>query len=89
MEKIYQVYENLLLDINEVECSRVTDNSYWTLNNMRYALDTNYCKSFKSKDDAVRYLKGKINSKINSVKSTLNYYEEKLEEFKSLYEQPQ
>lgn len=85
MTKIYQVYTNLSLEITEIECSRITDNSYWTMNNRRNSLDTNYAKSFLNKEDAVNYLKGKLNSKIYSIKSTLEYYENQFKKFQSLY----
>jgi hypothetical protein len=86
MTKIYQVYTNLSLKIIEVECSRITDNSYWTMNNRRNSLDTNYVKSFLNKEDAVNYLKGKLNAKIYSCKSILEHYENELTKFQSLYE---
>ena len=86
MTKIYQVYTNLNLEIIEIECSRITDNSYWTMNNRRNALDTNYAKSFLSKEDAVNYLKGKLNEKIYYCKSILEHYENELTKFQSLYE---
>lgn len=85
MTKIYQVYTNLNLEIIEIECSRITDNSYWTMNNRRNALDTNYVKSFLNKEDAINYLKGTLNAKIYSVNSTLEYYENELTKFQSLY----
>jgi hypothetical protein len=88
MTKIYQVYTNLSLEIKEVECLRITDNSYWTMNNRRNHLDTNYLKSFLNKEDAISYLRGKLNAKIYSLKSTCEYYENELSKFKSLYEQP-
>jgi len=82
MTKIYQVYTNLRLEILEIECSRVTDNFYWAMDNRRNALNTNYMRSFLSKEDAVNYLKVCLKAKINSVKSTLEYYEKEL----TLYE---
>lgn len=86
MTKIYQVYRNLNLKIKEIECSRITDYSYWTMNNRRNTLDTDYAKSFLNKEDAINYLKGMLSSKINSCKSNLEHYENELIKFQSLYE---
>jgi hypothetical protein len=86
MIKIYQVYTNLNLEIREIECSRITDNSYWTMNNRRNSLDTNFVKSFFNKEDAINFLRQKLESKINSSKSIVQYYENELIKFKSLYQ---
>lgn len=83
--KIYQVCENLRLEIIEVECLKITENSYWTMNNTRNSLHTNYVKSFLSKEDAIKFLEGKLKAKISSLKSTVDYYEEQLGLFKCLY----
>lgn len=82
---IYQVYTNLQLIINEVECSRINENYYWTLNNRRNALNTNYVRSFTDKKDAILYLSSLLMSKINHLEHSVTYYKEQVEKFNSLY----
>lgn len=82
--KIYQVRKNYNIAILEIECIKATESSYWDSFG-RNALETNYVKSFFNKEDAVKYLKYRLESKISSIKGTLEHYEEQLVEFKNLH----
>lgn len=84
--KIYQVYTNLSLDIREVNYIRKTESTYW-VEGERYShrLDTDYVKSFDTKEEAIDYLKNLLESKLMSIKSTFDYYNEQLDKFNKLY----
>jgi len=79
-KKIYQVATNMECGIIEVEYIRKTDTYFWTSETNREMLDTKYSKSFETKEDAIYYLKYLISQKISSMKLSLEYYENKLNE---------
>lgn len=85
-KKIYQVSTNLVsLIIQEIKCVKITEVSYWTDEKTRYALDTDYHKSFDTKKDAVKYLKSLIERQIRMLEGSIEHYNKKLDEFHSMY----
>lgn len=85
-KKIYQVSTNLVsLIIQEIECVKITDSSYWTDEKTRHTLDTDCYKSFDTKKDAVRYLKSLIEHQIRMLENSIEHYNKKLDEFHSMY----
>lgn len=87
MQKIYQVYENLYItEVQEIECTKVTDSNYWTTTGSRRALNTNDYKSFDEELDAINYMGFLIKRKLSSAKSTLEYYEKIESNFKAKYQ---
>ncbi len=86
IQKIYQVYENLYtIEIQEIECTKVTDSNYWTTTGSKNALQTKYYKSFDDKEAAVKYLRALIGRKLSSAKYILEYYEKLESDFKAKY----
>lgn len=84
--KIYRVYTNMDLSIEEVDYVRITDSSYWTIgNNQSNALDTKYRKSFDTKESAVQYLKQLLDSKLSNLKYSLEFHEEQIKKFNDMY----
>lgn len=83
--KIYQVATNLNLDITEVEYIKKTESFYWKDEKSRDALDTNWRKSFDTKEDAVNYLGHLLKSKITSTQNTLDYYKIQESKFEEMY----
>lgn len=81
---IYQVYTNLTLDIREVEYLKKTDSFYWNEFG-RESLDTKYVKSFDKREDAINYLRYKLESAIRNAQSTAEYYKREIDKFNTLY----
>jgi hypothetical protein len=74
------------LSIEEVDYVRITDSSYWTNENKQSnALDTKYRKSFDTKEAAVQYLKQLLDSKLSSLKYSLELHEEQIKKFNDIY----
>lgn len=84
--KIYQVATNMECGIYEIEYIRKTDTYFWTSEKNREMLNTKYSKSFETKEEAIYYLKYLIRSKIDTMKSSLEYYENKLNEVTKEFE---
>lgn len=82
---LYQVSKNLItLKIEEVKYIRKSDSFYWTYEKRRDALNTSCRASFDSKEDALKYLEGLIESKIIQMRGKLNYYVQKMADFKKV-----
>lgn len=84
--KLYQVSTNSQLDIYEVEYIRKTESYYWTSGTkMKDALNTNYRKSFDTKEEAIAYLQSILEEQIRRAKWVLDNANEQLIKFKSMY----
>ena len=59
--------------IKEVGYTKKTDCFYYELNGNRTQLDTTYSKCFETKQEAVDYLKSRINNSIQKAEENLNY----------------
>jgi len=85
---LYQVNNNLNeLTPIEVKYIRKTDSFYWTRKDWRCAINTNYYKSFETKEEAVAHLQYLIENKTRQSQSSLDYYNEKMAKFKELNNQ--
>jgi hypothetical protein len=87
MENIlYKVSKNLYnLEIQEITYIKKTDSFYWTSESRRDALNTNYCKIFENKQDAINYIKYLIQSDIDRANSSLKYANDKMDKFNNIY----
>jgi hypothetical protein len=86
-EKVYEVSKNLYdLSVREHEIESKTPNFYKIVGrNSKDAFETNYSKTFFSKEEAVNYLEFLIARQISSAQSALVNAENKLQQFKDLY----
>lgn len=83
---LYQVNTNLNSDIREVEYFKKTESYYWLRENgSRDALNTNYCKSFDTKQEAIDYYISCLKSNLAYAEGILKYNQEKLEKFNKKY----
>lgn len=85
--KIYQVRTNMNLEILETSYVKKSLSFYWINETNREALNTNWVKSFDTKEEAVRYLKYLLLRQISNTESVLRYYNEQLEKFNLMYNQ--
>ena len=85
MIKIYQVFTNKNLNIREIECSKATEKSYWTMSGQRNALNTNYVRSFFDMPSAVSYLESLLNKEIKHGEWLVKHYNEQLLKLNDMY----
>jgi len=85
--KIYQVRTDMNLEILETSYVKKSLSFYWINEINREALNTNWVKSFDTKEEAVRYLKYLLLRQISNTESVLSYYNEQLEKFNLIYNQ--
>lgn len=78
MNKLYKALKNLRLEIEEIDYTKKTDHFYWDVLGRRNAKQTDYYKTFDTKDAAVIFLKNRIESKIYTLQGLVEHYKKDL-----------
>jgi len=91
MKKIFKVAKDLSnFKIQEIEYTRKTDSFYCEIKSyngkeVRSSLETNYDKCFETKEDAIAYMKGRLERDIKIKESALENAKESLDRFNLIY----
>ena len=86
MKTMYEVSRNAAsTDIQEVQYVKVSESFGWRENGMRDKLDTSYHLTFETKEEAIKYLNGVLESRVRNTQHSLAINKKTLEDFQKQY----